>query len=342
MKPAQVLEKLDRERTLAAVYYLYGPESYFVERILEKILAIAFPDGAGRDLNYTILSGAEIKGEAVVRDATTLPMFSPTRVIVLREIQQTPAQELKPLAQYVKTPARTTTLVLCATRKLSSQNVLAKALSSKRAVLVDCRHPYERDLPGWIRAMAKAREITLDYETERFLVESVGTSLDGLDDAIERLRLFAGPGARVDIGTARQCIADTRVHEIWDLTNAIGERNLVKSLKILSKLRSEGLEALSAIGMLARTMRQLFTVKSLGSAASRPDTVAKTLGLPPFVAKKVASQARRFSLGDIIAAMEALRDADLTIKSSDLPSSVKDWVVLESLVWTMATPGRRG
>lgn len=333
MNPEELLEGLARG-PLAPIYYLHGPETFFMDQALQLVLEQAFPGGAGRDLNYHVLAGKEIKGEAVVREARTMPMFARLRVLLLRQVQLASAADLEPLQGYLAAPSPSTCLLLFATSKIDGRTTLGRALAQK-TVSVECRHPFENQLPPLIRRMAKRRQVELHPEVVSYLVEVVGSDLLALDDAVERLRLFAGDRRTVELDVARKCIADTRVHEIWDLTDAIGERNLEQALKVLGRLRSEGMEALRVLPMLARSVRQLWQARALGRDKLKPDAVAKALGLPPFLARNVAQQARRFGTDDLAQALEALHRADLTLKSSELPSAVRDWVVLEELVWTL-------
>jgi len=336
MKPHELLARLDSDEPLAPIYYLHGPETYFMDRALRKVIERAFPPGTCRELNHHVLAGKEINGEAVVREARTAPMLAKLRVIVARQCHQANASELDALAGYVRSPCESTCLLLLASSRVSTSSKLGRALSRRRGCSVDCRHPYERHLPPLIRTMAGERKIRLSHDTERYLIEVVGADLQALDDAVERLRLYTGAEARVDLDTAMRCIADTRVHQIWDLTNAIGEKRPEKALRVLARLRSDGLQALRAVPMLARTIRQLWTARALGRERLQPDAVAKALGLPPFIARNVASQARRFSQRDLARGLRLLHRAEITLKSSDIPATVREWVVLEELVGSMA------
>jgi len=330
----ELLDKLERE-PLAPAYTLYGPETFFMDQVLHSVLEKAFPAGAGRDMNYHILVGKEIKGDAVVREARTMPMFSPWRVLLLRQLQQANAAELEPLVPYLKSPSPSSCLLLFSTTKPDGRTTFGKALA-KAGPVVECRHPYDNQIPAILRTMARKRQVRLTRDVEVYLAEVVGNDLLALDDALERLRLYAGAQGTIDLSTARTCVADTRVHEIWDLTTAIGERKLEKALKVLGKLRAEGLEAGRALPMLARTVRQLWTVRALPADKQKPDALAATLGLPLFVARNLAAQASRFSGEDLARAIQALHEADLTLKSSELPAAVREWVVLEELVWSLA------
>ena len=333
MKPEELLDYMEHG-PLAPIYYLYGPESYFMDRARQVLVQRVFPGGEGRDLNYRVLAGKEIKGEAVAREALTVPMFFPYRLIVLCQLQLVSASELEGLLPYLKAPSESTCLLLLADSKIDGRSKFGRALS-KAARSAQCRHPWENQLPPILRRMAGERDIKLDRGVETYLIDVVGSDLQALDDALERLRLYAGPHALIDLRTAERCIADTRVHQIWDLTDAIGERKLEQALKVLGRLRAEGMEALRALPLLARTMRQIWKAKALGQEGLSREELSKTLGLHPYVAGKVTQQARHFHTRDLVRALKALHAADLSLKSSELPSTVRSWVVLEELVWTL-------
>ena len=71
----------------APVYLLMGEESYFIDRIAERIAATAV-DEAARDFNQLTVYGKDSDAGQVINLCRQLPMMGARQLIVLKEAQQ--------------------------------------------------------------------------------------------------------------------------------------------------------------------------------------------------------------------------------------------------------------
>src|SRR6202023_776595 len=105
------------------------------------------------------------------------------------------------------------------------------------------------------RFAAKGHEI--DRDVAELLSALAGPQLSSLDDAVERLSLYVGPGnpiaeAAVGAGVARVRTADT-----WALVDAVGARDLGRALRTLADAYDPRERGLPLLGALAGSIRQL-------------------------------------------------------------------------------------
>jgi len=136
----------------------------------------------------------------------------------------------------------------------------------------------------------------------------------------------------VTLQDVETCVADTRAHEVWDLTDAVADRDLQRALKVLGRVRQQGASAVQLLASLARTIRQLWQALELQAAGTSRDALAQALGVHPFVAGKVSTAARRFSGEALADAVRALAEAEVATRTGGMKAAVKEWVVLEGLV----------
>jgi len=78
-----------------------------------------------------------------------------------------------------------------------------------------------------------------------------------VDDAIERLSLYAGPGAAIDEAAVGACVARVRTADTWALVDAVGARDLGRALRTLADAYDPRERGLPLLGALAWSVRQL-------------------------------------------------------------------------------------
>jgi DNA polymerase III delta subunit len=105
---------------------------------------------------------------------------------------------------------------------------------------------------------------------------------------------------------------------IWDLTDAIGEGKAADALAILAKLLGAGAPPIVLLGALASHFRRLARVRS-----------GDSVGGPPFVVRKLQSQASRYGQGQLTACLRAIHQTDLALKGE---GNLRPELALERLV----------
>ncbi|MGE4492762.1 MAG: DNA polymerase III subunit delta, partial [Syntrophotalea sp.] len=102
MTPGELQKRL-REKSLPNLLLLYGEETFFVDRTLREIIEQTVPAEA-RDFNLEIFHGKGCRVATVLDAARTLPVFSPRRLVIVRDLHALPADELDRFVDYLKDP----------------------------------------------------------------------------------------------------------------------------------------------------------------------------------------------------------------------------------------------
>ncbi len=110
---------------------------------------------------------------------------------------------------------------------------------------------------------------------------------------------------------------------IWDLTDAIGDGRTAEAIVRLERMLSAGAPTPVVLGTLAQHFRKLSRLSSGGSVAG-----------PPFVVKKLKSQASRYTARRLLSCLDAIHDTDTALKGAGvLPQPL----TLERLVIGLAS-----
>jgi DNA polymerase-3 subunit delta len=111
-------------------------------------------------------------------------------------------------------------------------------------------------LPQWLRARAAQREVELDDDALRFIVERTEGNLLAAYQELEKLKLAGGK--RIDLAGAQASIADSARFDVFQLGEAALGGDVPRALRILAGLRSEGVEATLALWALSREIHNVW------------------------------------------------------------------------------------
>jgi DNA polymerase-3 subunit delta len=138
------------------------------------------------------------------------------------------------------------------------------------------------------------------------LIGHLGDSLARLDNELDRLALWAGPGGRVDSEDVLEMVADSSRVGDFALADALvsGDRRL--SLRLAERMMAEGESAGSTVYRTASSLRRAHKALALLDSGMPPAQVQGRLGLPPFLARGVMDAIHHTSL-------EAVRDATTAV-----------------------------
>lgn len=333
------LQHLDRGQ-FSPLYLITGDEPYFVDalrrRFLEKTL-----DPSAHSFNFNTFRGEETRPGAVLSVANTFPVLSPRRLIVIQNADQLKDDEGL-LLDYVSNPSESTILVFIA-EKPDMRKKLFSTLK-KKAALMSCPRLRERELPLWVRQEARKLGLHLSEEALWFLKEHLGCNLLAVHQELEKLVLYqAGNDDKPEItmDVVQAVIGSGRSHSVFELTDAVGRRDLEKALRLLRALLAEGAHPLFVLTMLTRLWRQMATAKIL-ITSGQSSAVAKKVPMPPSLLQSFLQQLKNWSLEDIQGAYDLSLSADSQLKGSALPGKSILETLLLDLCLNPKTPSESG
>jgi DNA polymerase-3 subunit delta len=210
------------------------------------------------------------------------------------------------------------------------------------------------------QAVAAARK-TIDRAAGEYILERTGLSMRALASELEKLVLFVGPRTEIGLADAAAVLSGSREAGIFDLTNALAERDAARALRALRSLLARREPAVMLLGLAAAEVRNLVYARGLideklgeqfdgtmsfgafqarvlprlqagGEPVADDERGQKAKpplpGIHPFRLYSQLRCAAGFSPAQLLAALDAVAEADLALKTSGQPESL----VLEGLL----------
>ncbi len=306
--------------TVRPVYVLGGNEWLLVSRCFRAVREAVVGTGP-RGLAEDVFDGHGASLHAVLDACRTLPMMAKRKLVVVRNAEdllgRLEARDQRDYQAYLDAPEPRSVLLLVLTKFDARRTFVMDA--KKRSILVPCSVPGDdaaADLwvERWLQSELHARRIEVEPGVVERLVAWVGPELGVLDDALERLSLYAS-GGRVGLDAVEALVAPVRELGGFDLSDTVVQRDLRGSLTVIAKLRAQRVEGLMILGSVGYSLRMLARAKQL--LAVQPDAnVSKAIYMHNKPQGWLAGAARRWTAPQIHRALRLLAATDLALKGS--------------------------
>ena len=235
-------------------------------------------------------------------------LFGGRRAVVVRAVDEAPAEMQRSLIAYLQDPNPDCLLVLTSSKPLAA---LAEAVR-KVGHVVEAGKGRRNDLFAWLREKAKELGLRTSGDAMATLVEAVGDERMALAQALDELALALGPGGRVGPDdVARQFRGRSRA-STFAFLDAAATGQTGTALQALRRLLDQGEAPQALLWALARHFRAMIEVGE-GPAAK----VAKEMGMHPFRAEKLVRQATAFPPPALAQAYREIAAADRRTKAGE-------------------------
>ncbi|HYB02304.1 MAG TPA: DNA polymerase III subunit delta, partial [Ktedonobacteraceae bacterium] len=222
----------------------------------------------------------------------------------------------------------TTVLIVLADEELPSSSQLLKA-AEEHGKVIQCTLPKGAAIEKWINKRATGLGVKVTPDATTMLANFIGNQLRLLANELEKLATYVGPGATITVEVVRLLSTQVQEARIFDLTDALAQRNRKQALDILHDLLSDGEPPLKLISTITSQVRSLILVKELADDGLRVSQIVSATGMAPFVAEKALRQIGKFSTAQLEKAYRELLTTDAALKRSRLtPDMALDLLVV--------------
>jgi DNA polymerase III subunit delta len=168
------------------------------------------------------------------------------------------------------------------------------SLIEQKGVLAEIGQEEPQVLRQWVEAECRRRGLSIAANAAESLIDRCDNSMQVIWSELSKLFLYCEFSGNRQI--EMQLIAELSLPDlrgsIFDLTDALSDGRTERALQLVDTLIGQKEPVQLIQFMLARHLRQLICAAELG----RPERITAALKVMPFVANRLARQARRLSI----------------------------------------------
>lgn len=310
--------RIDDER----LFFIFGEDQYLQDMVLRRLKKKFLQSGA-EDFDLVVLHGDETRGDDVLEALEQLPFLSSLRIVILRDAGKLRSSDTDRIIPYLENPSDTTVFIVTA-GKVDRRKGFYKKLG-QTAVGIECKKPkYPADIANWLRFVAKEKHIVIDPATIEFFANAVELDYLVAASEFEKLILYTGNDKRLHLRDAERSPLHTRANNIYDLHNALGERNLRRALEILTSLQENQEQLVFLIVVLTGFFSSLWKIDFCKrKGISKAEIVQDHLGeLFPFLRQRYVQYSSNYNQKSLDDVFQTLYETDLDLKTLGVSEKV--------------------
>ena len=328
------------------MFYIFHGEDTHTQKEKLNELKEKLGDPAMLDLNTTRLKGKGLTLGQLQDACNAVPFLAPKRLVIVENLlsEKLDKKYLDGLTAYLTAVPDSTRLFFMEAKKLTAKHRLLKLADEprpdgKKGKLGYVRlfeRPQGGQLDRWISQRTAHFGGRINPRAANLLSISVGNDLALLDQEIQKLVMYKGlaespePITADDVQLLSPYAAEANV---FDLVDALGNRNGRRAAELLQKKLDEGEEPFLLFAMFVRQFRLLLQAKELVESGLKAPAVAQELRVHSFVAGKLVQQSHSFSLAQMEQIYGHLLEIDVRVKTGQTDMIT----ALNLLVFALAT-----
>ncbi|MDO4254608.1 MAG: DNA polymerase III subunit delta [Kocuria sp.] len=312
----------------AALILLTGKEGYLAARAVERIRSLV--KRASGEVEFTRVDAATY-GAGQLSVLASPSLFGEAKVIVLEDLAHMTDDLLTDALAYVQHPDPDVVTVFVHSGGTRGKKLL-DALKSV-AVVVECTPlKNDREKVDFVRHEFRIHGRSIEPDAARALTEAVGTSTSELAAACAQL-LSDGP-EHITYDVVDTYYGGRVEATAFKVADAVLAGRLEAALKLWRQALDTGTDPVPMVAALAVKVRLVAAVHGVRGSTGQ---LAGAVGAAPWQVERAQQESRRFEQEDMVAALQALADADAQVKGESRDAAY----AVERAITTIALSARR-
>ena len=294
-------------------YLLYGEEPYLVQQYktrLKNALSVE-----GDTMNTSVFSGKDIRPEALIDLAETLPFFAERRVILV-ENSGFFKKSTEELAAYMGELPETSYFIF-AEEDVDKRGKMYKQVK-KHGSVVEFKRQTDAVLMQWILGSLKKENKKITRSVMELFLSKTGNDMELITQELEKLLCYTMEKDIIEAEDVEAICANQISGKIFDMVEAIGRKESKRALDLYYDLLTLKEPPMRILFLLAKQFRQLLLVKEYAEEGIPQPVMASRLGVPSFVVKNIAVCAKSYRISELRQAVTDFVDAEEAVKTGRL------------------------
>ena len=294
-----------------------GEETFYIDHIT-NLLQDQILSEEEKSFNQTILYAKDTSITELVSLCKRYPINSEYQTVFLKEAQDL-SRQIEVLSEYALNPMMSTVLIInYKYKRLDKRKKLFKNIQ-KFGVILDCKKMYENKIPMWITDVLKKDNYTIDYKSSFILTEYLGNDLNKINNQLNKLKILCSKEKIIDSKLIEKNIGISKEYNVFELRNAIGQKNFKKSIEISNYLSSNTSKhpVQLILSSIFNYFIQIFQLHCINNNSE--SNISKVLGINPYFVNDYVNASRKYSMKNISKIISLINECDLKSKGVGVP-----------------------
>lgn len=298
---------------------IYGEEKLLMEQKLQTLKKQYHI--REEDMNMMVYWCHETPMSEIIEDALTPPFFTEYKMIVLKNPyflttqKQKESEDVQRFLKYLDQDSPTTILVIYHDQKnFDERKKVVKELRKKAKVYTFDKLDHFQIFKSTHQAI-KARGCTIDDDALELFLSKMSDNLLEISQEVNKICLYSKHITKDIV----EVMVPKKVEEnVFELTKAILNKELGKSIEIYKDLMMNKEEPIKLIVLIANSLRLLYQVKLLDRKGYNNQEIAQMLSLNPHRLKYIRQDGKDYELNELIILLDRLSQLDVDIKTGKI------------------------
>lgn len=324
----QIITRLADHKATPHACLVICPDSVRKARVVQRITSALSPNAEVKRIDAS--STTEDGFKKIFFSLQNSSLFTTESHLIINSIDSLSAAAAKPVLSLIKESSPSTVIIACA-NKLAPTLALYKFFDQNKMVftLPELTGP---ELEKWItKELIQSGIKNFPPSSASIIRQASQESPDTAYDTIQKMALYLD-GETLTLDDLKELVpVEARVDE-FDFISRIATSPRARLELMMSQLLNQGVSPFPLLGLLHRNYATYHAMNQLLKGGMTPEQCARRLDSPPWLAKKIAPLAQRYSTPNLKIALGAIARADSLLKNRSLgPEGIMS-ELLESLV----------
>lgn len=289
--------------------YLISAESYrIIDDEIKKIV---------KDSNYILFNANRCTIKEIIEEASYFSLDDSKKWIVVSNADflgtgKISESDNELLSKYLENSNETTNIIFTTLNGIDLRKKIVKSIKNKGSI-INIPKMDKRNINSTLTSYLKNYDYSIDYKTLNYIMDNSYNNLDIMFNELDKIMIYYGFPCTIKYNDVLNIVGEEKTNNNFAFVNAVIEKNLKLSLKILKSLKIYKVEPTVLVSLLAREYRLMYYVKNLYNKMSVSD-IMSYLSLADWQINKFYTNSSKFSNKELLGNLVKLCDIDLNIK----------------------------
>jgi DNA polymerase-3 subunit delta len=317
--------------TFKAAYLIHGDDHGRIAERRANLRSMAEAESGANGVE--LFEGDAATPEVVAAALNAMTFALGRRFIVVDGVESWKERELEPLAAAMAAIAPDTTVAFFAREesRKKAPNGLHDAVRTAGGNISAEQSVKAWELPKWVIGQARELGLQLDPDAARALISSVGDRQQRLLRELEKLALWAGPGAQLGPAEVEEIAAPSAERRTWTLADALVAGDTQAATRVYLTLRAQGERVPGLLYWMAQRVRTALEIAQALDRGEPPAQIKRGLRMPSRAADRLIADARASGSAQLQRALEQIADLELASRGGGAGATSEDTAAVRAI-----------